>query len=473
MAATNSPLALLAARRSSWVDQLSEFVAIPSVSADPRHRDDVRRAAEWLRQRLAAVGMRRAVLLETRGHPLVRAEWTSSAAPASVLFYGHYDVVAPGAVSAWRSPPFAPCRRGRFLYGRGASDDKGPLLCHLAALEAWLSTAGRLPVNVSCLFEGEEEIGSPNLRRLLARRPRLNGRRPVDAVVISDTRMLAPGRPALITGLRGGLAAEIEVVGPAHELHSGAFGGAVRNPAHALAELVAGLHDRSGRVSIEGFYRDVRAAPRLREEELVQQILASQIAAEAGTRFLFGEPGFSPGERATVRPALDVNGVHAGHIGPGGKGVIPAKATAKLSFRLVPDQDPRRVAALLQSHIARHRSEGLPVRTSFSKLSRPVVIDPGSPALSAAKEALAAGFGRQPVLLRSGGTIPVVELLAARVGVPVLMGFARADDGMHGPNERVDLAALAAGARSIVHFLERIGRHSSHQPERREEVTLG
>jgi len=463
MAGATEPLDALSARWPRWVGELADFVAIPSVSSDPRRRGDIQRAADWLRARLRALGMSRASLVQTPGNPVVWAEWTTPGAASRVLMYGHYDVVTPGGRTEWHSPPFLPVARGGFLYGRGASDDKGPVVAQLAALDAWLSTRGRLPVNVTCLFEGEEEIGSPHLRALLRhRRPVARG--PVfDAAVISDTRMLGPGLPTLVTGLRGSLAAELEVRGPRRDVHSGAFGGAIRNPAHVLAELIASLHDGAGRVSIAGFYRDVRPPGRDRfEGQPVARIITAQLLAQGGPRIAFGEPGFSTYERTAQRPALDVNGIEAGHTGPGAKGVIPARATAKLSFRLVPDQDPRRVAVLLRRHLARRLPRGVRLRTSFSKPVLPVTIDPFTPAAHAARAALEAGFGRAPALLDSGGTIPVVESFATRVGTPVLMGFARPDDGMHGPDERVDLSALAAGSRSLVHFLALMSKPAVH-----------
>jgi acetylornithine deacetylase/succinyl-diaminopimelate desuccinylase-like protein len=456
---TDEPLAALAAGRQRWSAHLADFVSIPSVSGEPRHAADVRRAAAWLRARLHALGMPRAALVETPGHPIVWAEWRSRRPAPTVLIYGHYDVVAPGPAQEWRSPPFAPVERGGLLYGRGASDDKGPLSAQLAALEAWLAGTGRLPVNVTCLYEGEEEIGSVHLRRLIA-----GGWRPasqvglVKAAVISDTRILAPDYPALIVGLRGSLAAEVEIAGSARDVHSGAFGGAIRNPAHVLCELLATLHDRSGRVAIAGFYDDVRPPAWTLRDGLAERMTAAQIVVTAGRQVAFGERGFSAYERTALRPALDVNGLSAGHTGPGGKGIVPARALAKLSFRLVPAQDPHRVAVQFRRHLALHAPPGVRARAVFSKPATPVTIDPRRGALQAARAALRAGFGRAPALLFSGGTIPVVEQFAACIGDPVLMGFALADDGMHGPNERVHLGALAAGARSLVHFLSLIAR---------------
>ena len=469
MLATDGPLRALAASRSRWIKRLAEFVSIPSVSSERRHAGDVRRAAAWLRARLHEAGVPRTTLIETSGAPLVWGEWYVNEGAPTVLMYGHYDVVAPGSGHSWTSPPFAPIKRGRFLYGRGASDDKGPLLAQLSAVEAWATSAGQPPLNVVCLYEGEEEVGSPHLRELL-RDGRLppSATGPVDAVLVCDTRMLAAGRPALIVGLRGTLAAQVEVRGSARDLHSGAFGGLVANPSNELAALVASLHDTDGRVAIDGFYWDVAPPTNAHRNPPAERLVAKQLLSYGGPRLSSGERGFTAYERGALRPSLDVVGLAAGQAGPADGATIPGRAAATVSFRLVPGQDPRRVAHLLHRHLACCSPVGLTVRTTFSKPARPVAIDPRQAAIRAAASALRAGFGRSPALLRSGGTIPVVQLFATRVAVPVLMGFARPDDGMHGPNERVDLAALAAGGRSLVHFLYLMSNHGSRPcPSRR------
>jgi acetylornithine deacetylase/succinyl-diaminopimelate desuccinylase-like protein len=359
-------------------------------------------------------------------------------------------VVGPEPLERWRTAPFSPALRGRFLYGRGASDDKGPLLCHVAAIAAWLAATGRLPVNVRCVFEGEEEIGSPHLAPVL-RRIAGDG---VDAAVISDTRMLGPGQPTLIVGLRGGLAAELEVSGPERDLHSGAFGGAVHNPADVLCELVASLHDTEGRVAVPDFYRRVRARP-APVAPAPERRASRALLGAAGARWAFGERGYTAYEQTAFRPALGVSGLDAGHTGGGVKSIIPSRARAKLTLRLVPDQSPREIGALLHAHLASRAPPSARVALSLAKPAHPVSIDPSAPALRAAAHALRAGFGASPALLASGGTIPVVELLSARLRIPTaLMGFARPDDGMHAPNERVDLDALAAGTRACIYFLD-------------------
>jgi acetylornithine deacetylase/succinyl-diaminopimelate desuccinylase-like protein len=463
MAATDSPLRALAESRSRWFQHLAEFVSIPSVSSERRHADDVRRAATWLRSCVRDAGIRSATLIETAGAPLVWGEWAVSSRAPTVLMYGHYDVVSPGDERSWSSPPFVPVTREGFMYGRGASDDKGPLLTQLSAVQAWARAYGQPPVNILCLYEGEEEVGSPHLQRLLrAGRLPPHAAGPVDAVLVCDTRMLAARRPALIVGLRGALAAQIEVRGSVRDVHSGAFGGLVANPSNELAALVASLHDRDGRVALDGFYRDVEAPTHAHRNPAAERLVAQQLLSHAGPRLSKGERGFTAYERGALRPSLDVVNLAAGQAGGAGGATIPGRAVAKLSFRLVPSQDPQRVARLLQRHVASRAGTGLTVRTTFSKPAKPVAISPRRAVVRAAEAALLSGFGYPPALLRSGGTIPVVQLFAARVAVPVLMGFARPDDGMHGPNERVDLGALAAGGRSLVHFLSLMSKLGTH-----------
>lgn len=431
MPATDGPLRALAASRPRWIQHLAEFVSIPSVSSEHRHAEDVRRAAAWLKARLREAGIPSTSLIETSGAPLVWGEWPVSRGAPTVLMYGHYDVVSPGSERSWSSPPFVPVKRGQFMYGRGTSDDKGPLLTQLAAVQAWATASGQPPVNILCLYEGEEEVGSDHLRQFLrAGRLPLRPTRRVDAVLVCDTRMLAAGRPALVVGLRGALTAEIEVQGSSRDLHPGAFGGLVANPSHELAALVSSLHDRDGRVAIDGFYRDVESPTPVHRDPAAERLVARQLLAHAGPGLSKGERGFTAYERGALR--------------------------------LVPSQDPHRVARLLDRHLASRSRKGVSVRTTFSKPARPVAIAPRQAAISAAEHALRAGFGRSPALLRSGGTIPVVQMFAARVAVPVLMGFARPDDGMHGPNERVDLTALAAGGRSLVHFLYLMSGRGTH-----------
>jgi acetylornithine deacetylase/succinyl-diaminopimelate desuccinylase-like protein len=444
--------------RRAQVAALADFVRIPSVSGDARHAAGRRRAAGWLAARLRALGARGVRAFGPPDAPLVTGCWPAPPGAPTLLIYGHYDVVAPEPLDAWRTPPFQPVVRDGFLCGRGASDDKGPIVCQLEALRAWVAARGRPPVGVRCLFEGEEESGSRALLMLLRDPPPALR---ADAVLVCDTRMLGPGRPTLIEGLRGSLAAELIVSGAPRDLHSGAFGGAVRNPAHVLCELLASLHDRDGRVAIPGFYARVRGG-RVRPLASDGPPRDRALLAQAGVARGHGERGFSAYERTALRPALDVNGLLAGHTGAGGKSIVPARATAKLSFRLVPDQRPAEVARLLRRHLLARAPADVRVELRVGKHAPPYVAEAGSRAQQAAARALRASFGRAPVVLRSGGSIPVVGALAHALRAPVvLMGFASPDDSMHGPDERFALDSLARGTDACACFLGELAENAS------------
>lgn len=444
-------------RTPRWEAELKEFLRFPSVSADPRRAPDVRRCAAWLASHLSGVGLERVRIIPTPGHPLVVAEWRHRPARPTILIYGHYDVQPADPLSEWRTPPFEPTVRGDDLYARGASDDKGQLFTHVKALEWWLRTKGALPVNVVCLFEGEEEIGSPNLTPFLA--GHRNDFR-AEVAVVSDTRMLGPDRPALTYALRGALSVEVEVLGPAHDLHSGNFGGVVHNPLQALCEIVARLHEREGRVAIPGFYGRVREWPANEREYMARSgPSADQIRGDAGVEGLWGEPAYSPYERLTIRPALTVNGITGGYQGPGAKGVIPSRASVKLNFRLVPDQTPEEVDRLLRRHLQSAVPGKVRCRITTLMVARPVVLPRQHPALRAAATAYTWAFGAEPVFLRSGGSIPVVSTFQTELGIPtVLMGFALPDDRLHAPNEKFHLPVFFRGVETSARFLEEAGK---------------
>jgi acetylornithine deacetylase/succinyl-diaminopimelate desuccinylase-like protein len=421
--------------RGKFVSQLKEFLRFPSVSSQPERAGDVRRCAAWLVRHLKSIGLERVRIIPTRGHPIVYASWLGAPRRPTLILYGHYDVLPGEPRGEWSTPPFTPTQKGDNLHGRGASDDKGQLFSHIKAIESYLKATRALPVNVKCIFEGEEEIGSPHLTSFIERNRRALR---ADAAVISDTRMLAPGRPAISYAQRGGLRAEVEITGPPQELHSGTFGGAIHNPLQALCEMIARLHDGQGRVAIPGFYDDVR---RWGEEE--RDFMArtgpadEQILHEAKVEQAWGEPGFSLYERTTIRPALTVNGMGGGHQGPGAKSIIPARASAKVSFRLVPNQLPKKIAQLFRDHIERITPPGVgcSVRT-FSPIE-PALVDRNHPAVRAAALAYKQGFGALPVFLRSGGSIPVVNTFQKILGIPaVLMGFGLPGDHIHAPNEK-------------------------------------
>jgi acetylornithine deacetylase/succinyl-diaminopimelate desuccinylase-like protein len=421
-------LAHLRARRAAHVQDLEQLVRFRTVSSEPACASEVANAARWLAERLRRAGLKEVSVHAGRRHPLVYGEWLGAPGRPTVLVYGHYDVQPVEPVTAWRTPPFEPTRRGSRLYGRGTSDDKGQLLTHVHAIEALLATGGRLPVNVRCVFEGEEEIGSQTLQELIRRR---GSKRWADVAVISDTRMLGPGRPALTYALRGSFSMEIEVRGEREDLHAGHYGGGVPGAIEALCQIVASLHDRQGNVTIPGFYDRVRAR----------------------------RGPFSPKDRMTIRPALTINGIGGGDQGPGPKAVLPARAFAKLNVRLVPYQDPREVAARVRRHIERAAPAWARVTVGGGEGGTPPVVLPREhAAMRVAAEAYRRGFGRAPEFIRSGGTIPVVEALWTARRIPtVLMGFAHPSDAAHAPNESFHLPNLERGAITSIHFLTGMG----------------
>jgi acetylornithine deacetylase/succinyl-diaminopimelate desuccinylase-like protein len=437
---------------------LAALVRFRTVSSEPRRGADLRRCADWLAERLHRAGVPRVQVVAGVRHPTVIGETRGSRKGPAVLLYSHYDVQPPGPRSEWRTPPFEPVVRGPDLFGRGASDDKGQLLCHVYAVEGLLRRAARLPVDVVFVLDGEEEIGSPSLAdtlRALARRRRIG------AALISDTRMLRAGVPALTVSLRGSLALDLTIGGPARDLHSGAFGGAVHNPLQGLCEVVSALHHADGRIAIPGAYARAREVAPSRMSVRTDR----EIRRETGVPALWGEPAFSAYERTTLRPALTVNGLSGGHQGPGAKAVIPAVATAKLSFRLVPDQRPDQVEAALRSWLAQLVPETLTWRLARQTSALPVAVNPHDAAHRAAVRACRRVWGRAPVEVGSGGSIAAAQLLAGTLRVPtVLLGFALPDDRAHGPNEKFHLPHLARGAATVAALLTELGAGQSRLP---------
>jgi acetylornithine deacetylase/succinyl-diaminopimelate desuccinylase-like protein len=449
-------LAYARAHRRRSLSELKEFVRFPSISAQPRHAEDIRKCAHWLANHLRRIGFDDVKVITTRRHPLVHAAWSGAAGRPTVLIYGHYDVQPADPIGEWHSPPFEPTIRGNDLFGRGACDDKGQMFAHVKALEAYLRSGRVLPVNIKCLFEGEEEIGSPNLVPFVARN---KGALAADVAVMSDTRMLAPDRPALNYAERGALYLELKLRGPEQDLHSGNFGGAVHNPLQALCEIIAALHDADRRITIPGFYDRVQRWGRDERYHMARTGPSdAQILRDAQAEEGWGERSYTLYERATIRPALTVNGIVGGYQGPGGKGVIPARALAKLSFRLVPDQDPRDVDRLFRAHIARIVPSTMRAMVRTLSAAKPALVDPKHPAMAAAALAYRKGFGATPVLLRSGGTIPILNTFQEMLGIPtVLMGFALPGDRIHAPNEKFHLPNFYNGIATCIWFLAAIG----------------
>jgi acetylornithine deacetylase/succinyl-diaminopimelate desuccinylase-like protein len=452
-----SARAYVRAHGRRFVHELAELVAFPSVSSSPAGRPHVRACAAWLARHLRRLGARDARVIATAGHPVVVGRIGDDRRRPSVLIYGHYDVQPAEPVSAWHTPPFAPTIRGGYLHGRGASDAKGQLFAHLKAVELVRALTGRLPVNLVFLIEGEEEIGSPHLPAVLARiAPYLA----CDAAVVSDNAVLAADRPSITYALRGDLYLDVVVSGEFPDLHSGNFGGTVHNALRVLVAALARLHDPTGAVAVPGI-ADAVVPTRAAERAFMRTSGPSEreFRAGAGGARLAGEPAFSAYERATIRPSIEIAGVAGGYLGGGVRGVIPARAVAKLDVRLVPRQDPDRIHRLVFEHLARGLPLGLELRTRERMRASPVLLDRRGSAARAAARAYRRGFGVEPVFLRSGGSIPAVSAIADALRVPiVLMGFGLPDDRPHGANERFSLAMLGKAIATSAAFLEEIAR---------------
>ncbi|MFL5607934.1 MAG: dipeptidase [Gemmatimonadaceae bacterium] len=436
--------------------ELFDFLRIPSVSARSEHDVDTARAAEWLAGALRDAGLE-AKVHETKGHPVVVGEWRGAGAQApTVLVYGHYDVQPAEPLELWTSPAFEPTVRNGKLFARGSVDDKGQLYLHVKALEAHLKARGTLPVNVIVLAEGEEEVGSENLAPFIEKNATLLA---ADAVVISDSAMFAPGLPSILSSLRGLAYFQIDVQGPAQDLHSGSYGGAVVNPAMALAKILATFHEPDGRVAIPGFYDSVKGWPAPVLSQMASLPFDEEhFRAETGAPALGGEKGFTVLERLWTRPTCEVNGLLSGYTGEGAKTVLPAKAMAKVSCRLVPGQDPVEIEALMKAHVERVAAKGVTVRVNHLHGGKPWRADLEGPLFDAARRALAAAFGREPVVVGEGGSIPVVGDFERILGAPVLLvGFGLPGENAHAPDEWMSVENFTKGMRAIATLWDELG----------------
>ena len=431
--------------RDRYITELKDFLAIPSISALPDHKEDVTRCAQWIADEMSRVGLENVRLIETPGNPVVYGDWLRAgpAAP-TILFYGHYDVQPVDPVDLWESPPFEATVRDGEIYARGASDDKGQIFMHLKAIEAHLKKAGSLPVNIKLLIEGEEEVGSAHLDDFIrANKPLLSA----DVVVISDTAMFDQGVPSISYSLRGLVYFQLDVRGTKSDLHSGAFGGAVANPAMVLAQILAQMKDRSGRIKVPGFYDQVR--PLSDAERAAWRSLPfneKKYRKDLGAPKLFGETGYSTLERVWARPTFEVNGLLSGFTGEGAKTVIPAVAMAKVSMRLVPDQDPDTIAKLFDAYVRKVAPKTVELTVTRMHGGKPWITEYDNPFVQAAARAIEQGFGKTPVFSREGGSIPVLTTFQQELGVPtVLFGVGLPDDNPHAPNEHLDLGNFHSG----------------------------
>jgi acetylornithine deacetylase/succinyl-diaminopimelate desuccinylase-like protein len=438
----------LTQHQSRIEEELFDFLRIPSVSAQPVHDADTRAAAEWVKRALEQAGLS-AAIHDTAGHPVVVGEWRGAGASApTVLIYGHYDVQPAEPIELWTSPPFEPEVRDERIYARGSVDDKGQLFLHIKALEAHMQTRRALPVNVVVIAEGEEEVGSTNLEPFVQQNRELLA---ASAVVISDSSMFAEGIPSILSSLRGLSYFQIDVQGPSGDLHSGMYGGAVVNPAAALSSIIASMHDSDGRVAIAGFYDDI--------SPFSDSVIAgmrelphsdNEFRREIGITSLGGEKGYTTLEKLWTRPTCEVNGMLSGYTGDGAKTVLPAKAMAKVSCRLVPDQDPAKIAALFEAHVKKFTPAGVTAKVTYVHGGRPWRADLSGPIFDAARRALRAAFGRDPVIVGEGGSIPVVGDFQRILDAPVLLvGFGLPGENAHAPDEWISVENFRLGARAM------------------------
>lgn len=439
------------------LDELLEFLRIPSVSTLPEHQPDVERAAHFVADRLTGAGLENVRMIPTQRHPLVYGDWLHAPGKPTVLLYGHYDVQPPDPLELWHTAPFEPALRDGNIYARGSSDDKGQMYMHIKAIEALRDVHGTLPVNVKFLIEGEEEVGGASIAAFVAQNPELLK---ADVALVSDTSLYADGIPTLCIGLRGLVYLEIEAQGPARDLHSGLYGGAAPNAVYGLVQLLAKLKDDHGTIQIPGIYDDVQAPADAELESWKSLPFAEDafLRDEVGSTRLTGEPDYSVLERVWARPTLEVHGIAGGFTGAGSKTVIPAKATAKVSLRLVPNQDPERIVALLQEFVQQNAPEGVSVTVRVLNAGPAVLVNPDHPAIQVAARAFSQMLGRPTVFTRSGGSIPIVGDFARHLHIPtILMGFGLPDDGLHSPNEKYRIANYYLGIQTIAHFLEQYG----------------
>ena len=436
--------------KQRFLDELLELLRIPSVSADSKFKGDVRRAAEFVRDKLTAAGLDRAALHETAGHPIVYAEKLVDPARPTVLVYGHYDVQPADPYELWQSPPFEPTIRNERIYARGACDDKGQFYMHIKALEAMLATDG-LPCNVKVMIEGEEEVGSDHLGPFVAEH---RGMLSADVILISDTSIISNETPSLETGLRGLSYVEVEVTGANRDLHSGVYGGGVANPANVLSRMIASLHDADGRITIPGFYDDVADLSDAERAELAKAPFdLDEYKRDLGIADVMGETGYSTNERTSIRPTLDVNGIWGGYTGEGAKTVLPSKASAKISMRLVPNQTPDAITELFTRHFKSISPAGVTVRVTPHHGGLPYVTPVDSVEFEAASKAFEDAWGKTPIPTRGGGSIPIVALFEQELGIKsILMGFGLDTDALHSPNESYGLFNFYKGIETIPYF---------------------
>ncbi|MBI4788118.1 MAG: dipeptidase [Chloroflexi bacterium] len=455
MSNLNHAIELIKSHHEQYLAELIEFAAIPSISTLSAHKPDMQRAAEWAAQQLKGMSFSNVAILPTRGHPVAYGEWLNVPGKPTVLVYGHYDVQPVDPLNEWLSPPFEPTVRGENLYARGASDMKGNVHAFLKALQS-LITSGGLPINVKVIVEGEEEIGSPSLDAFVQEhREKLA----CDIALNADSGIQKPDQPSLVYGLRGLSYFELWVYGPEHDLHSGVFGGSLHNPAQALCELVAGMHDANGHITLPGFYDKVRVLSEDESSDLAHLPHSDEEWRKmTGAPQLYGEKDYSTLERLGARPTLEVNGLLSGFTGEGAKTVLPAKAMAKISMRLVPYQDDTEIAQQLRDYLEQNAPATVRWELRTISTCSPVLVKRDTTGARAAAAALEETFGVRPVFVLQGGSVPVVSMIQTRLGVDsVLLGFGLPDDNLHAPNEKLHLPTYYRGIEAFTRFFARVG----------------
>ncbi len=442
-----------------FLSELKDLLRIPSVSTLPEHKSDVLKAAEFVANDMRRIGLQHVEIIKTEGHPLVYGDWLNAPGKPTVLCYGHYDVQPPDPVDEWLSPPFEPTERNQNIYARGAVDDKGQMYMHLKAIEALMKTGnGKLPLNVRLLIEGEEEVGGEAIAKFVREQPQ---RLKADFALISDTEMFAPNLPTLCVGLRGMVYTELEASGPMTDLHSGIYGGVAPNPMEALCQMIAKMKDDKGHVLIPGFYKRVKR-PTSKEMKAWKRLPFNPERyrkTEVGSKVLTGEPGFNIFERTWSRPTLEVHGMPGGFTGAGAKTVIPARASAKISMRLVPDQRPDEIYKLYANFVKKITPKGIEIKIKQWSIADPIVVNTENEYVEAAAEAMKEIFHKDTVFIRSGGSIPIVADFEKSLKIPsVMMGFGLPDDNLHAPNEKFHIPNFYHGIESIIRFFEIVGR---------------
>ena len=444
-------------QQTRFLSELKDLLRIPSVSTLPEHKNDVRRAAEFVAQQMRSIGLENVEVMPTAGHPLVYGDWLHAAGKPTVICYGHYDVQPPDPLDEWTTPPFEPTERNNNLYARGAVDDKGQMYMHLKALEALMKTGGgKLPVNVRLLIEGEEEVGGESIAKFVREHPQ---RLKADVALVSDTEMFAPDLPTLCIGLRGMVYTELEAAGARVDLHSGMYGGVAPNPLEALARIIAKLKDENGKVLIPGFYDKVQK-PSAEERQAWSRLPFDEEEyrqAEIGSSRLTGEPGLTVQERTWARPTVEVHGIPGGFVGAGGKTVIPARASAKISMRLVPDQEPAEIYDRFSAFVQKNVPAGISLKIKQFSLADPIVVRTDNHFVRAASAAMKEVFGKETLFIRSGGSIPIVADFEKSLKIPsVMMGFGLPDDNLHAPNEKFHIPNFYRGIESIIRFFQKL-----------------